>query len=197
MSPGDDNDMVTMSPGDDNDMVTMSPGDDNDMVTMSPGDDNGSCQTIPELLCDGEVPGSFTIFCQLWTAGNVNADGDSITVFAPVDEAFISLYALLGQYDVELDDETIAEVFLFHATPGMVMSTNLECGGLVEMIAGGSSRTKCGRFEQVDYLIQKGGGNRKNNIEPVIIDADIMACGDSVVHVVSEVLLPNFIDELM
>merc|ERR1712238_368834 len=32
----------------------------------------------------------------------------------------------------------------------------------------------CGRAEQVDYLIQKGSGNRKNDNEPIIIAADIM-----------------------
>merc|ERR1711865_863732 len=125
-------------------------------------------------------------------------EGQSLTVFAPTDIAFIGLFALWAETGTELDDETLGEIFSFHATMGMVTSSDLECGGLIEMAGGGSSRTKCATNEDgEEYFIQKGGGNRKNNIEPVIIAADIMACDDSVVHVITEVMLPNYIGALM
>lgn len=124
-------------------------------------------------------------------------EGQSLTIFAPIDSAFDSLDNLLEKTNTELDDDTIGEIFSFHVTLGMVTSDDLECSGLTEMIGGGSSRTKCGREDGINYLIQKGGGNRENNIEPIIIAADIMACNDSVIHVVNEVLLPNFIGALM
>ena len=153
-----------------------------------------------ELLCSSEAAGSFTVLCDFFSDANIEElfEGQSVTVFAPTDTAFASLFALLEETGTEVDEETLSEIFFFHATMGMVTSSDLECGGLIEMAAGGSSRTKCATKEWgEDYLIQKGGGNRKNNIEPVIIAADIMACDDSVVHVITEVMLPNYIGELM
>jgi len=163
------------------------------------GDDDGSCKSIRGLLCDSAAADSFTIMCDLWTnrdSENTN-DGVSITAFVPTDDAFVKLYDLLDEADVTFDDETLGEILMFHAAPGMVMSTDLECTGLLEMFAGGSSRTKCGKYDGEDYLIQKGSGNRRNDIEPIIVAADIMACDDSVVHIISEVMLPNFIEDLM
>merc|ERR1740130_2238861 len=139
--------------------------------------------------------------CDFFSDANIEElfEGQSVTVFAPTDTAFASLFALLEETDTEVDEETLGEIFFFHATMGLVTSSDLECSGLIEMAAGGSSRTKCATKEWSgeEYLIQKGGGNRKNNIEPVIIAADIMACDDSVVHVITEVMLPNYIGELM
>ena len=37
--------------------------------------------------------------------------------------------------------------------------------------------------------------NRKNNILPVVAQMDIMACNGSVIHLVTEVMLPNFVEE--
>jgi len=163
------------------------------------GDGDGSCKTIRELLCESPAADSFTIVCDLWTnSDSVNSnDGVSMTVFAPTDYAFATLYDLLDQADVTLDSKAAEKILMFHATPGMVMSTALDCTGTLEMFDSGSSRTKCGRSDGLDYLIQKGSGNRKNDIEPIIIAADIMACDDSVVHVVSEVMLPNSIGNLI
>ena len=88
---------------------------------------------------------------------------------------------------------------MFHVAPGQHMFDDLECGGLLPMIGSGSSRTKCmapGRDEGKDFIMQKGGGNRKNDIEPTIVFSDIMACDDSVIHVINEVMLPDFFDEM-
>jgi len=150
-----------------------------------------------ELLCKSPAADSYTTMCELWkNSETVNSnEGVSMTVFIPTDDAFATLSDLLDQADVELDIEANEKILMFHATPGMVLSTHLDCTGTLEMFDGGSSRTKCGKANQVDYLIQKGSGNRKNDMEPIIIAADIMACDNSVIHIVSEVLLPNFIED--
>ena len=119
-----------------------------------------------------------------------------MTVFVATNDAFATLMDLLDQADVVLDSKAIEKILMFHATLGMVLSTDLDCTGTLEMFDSGSSRTKCGRANQVDYLIQKGSGNRKNDMEPIIIATDIMACDKSVIHIISEVMLPNFIEDL-
>ena len=43
---------------------------------------------------------------------------------------------------------------------------------------------------------KKGGGNWKNQIAPVLLAADSIACHDSVLHSISEVVLPNCIHAL-
>merc|ERR1712238_497623 len=167
-------------------------------VLLDFGDNDGSCKTIQELLCDSPAADSYTTVCELWTnSESVKAsEGVSMTVFIPTDDAFATLGELLDQADVVLDDKANEKILMFHATPGMVLSTDLSCTGKLKMFDSGSSRTKCARAEQVDYLIQKGSGNRKNDNEPIVIAADIMACDESVTHIVSQVMLPNFIDDL-
>ena len=149
-------------------------------------------------MCDSPAADSYTTVCELWTNSEAvkASEGVSMTVFIPTDDAFATLGELLDQADVVLDDKANEKILMFHATPGMVLSTDLSCTGKLEMFDSGSSRTKCGKAEQVDYLIQKGSGNRKNDNEPIIIAADIMACDESVIHIVSQVMLPNFIDDL-
>merc|ERR1712194_865731 len=167
-------------------------GEGSSEVLLDFGDDGGPCKTIRELLCKSPAADSYTTMCELWkNSETVNSnEGVSMTVFIPTDAAFATLSDLLDQADVELDIEANEKILMFHATPGMVLSTHLDCTGTLEMFDGGSSRTKCGKANQVDYLIQKGSGNRKNDMEPIIIAADIMACDNSVIHIVSEVLLP-------
>jgi len=168
-------------------------------VLLDFGDDDGSCKTIQELLCDSPAADSYTTVCELWTNSETvkSNEGVSMTVFVPTDDAFATLNDLLDQGGVVLDSKATEKILMFHATPGIVMSTALDCTGTLAMFDGGSSRTKCGRANQIDYLIQKGSGNRKNDMEPIIIAADIMACDESVIHIVSEVLLPNFIEDLV
>merc|ERR1719491_2140400 len=172
-------------------------GEGSSEVLLDFGDDGGPCKTIRELLCKSPAADSYTTMCELWkNSETVNSnEGVSMTVFIPTDDAFATLSDLLDQAEVELDSEANEKILMFHATPGMVLSTHLDCTGTLEMFDGGSSRTKCGKANQVDYLIQKGSGNRKNDMEPIIIAADIMACDNSVIHIVSEVLLPTFIED--
>ena len=130
----------------------------------------------------------FGILCEFLNDPGVyeTVGTDPYTLFAPSDESFAGISKLLES----LDEDDIYRVFLFHATPGVLTSDDLRCRTLLEMVEGGLSRTICSG----EQFIQKGGGNRKNNLLPVVTETDIVAC-NGVVHVVSEVMLPNFIDE--
>mmetsp|Transcript_25259 Transcript_25259/g.59116 ORF Transcript_25259/g.59116 Transcript_25259/m.59116 type:complete len:354 (-) Transcript_25259:168-1229(-) len=143
--------------------------------------EESSCQTITDLICDKE---DFGVMCEFLKSGIL--DGESYTLFAPKDEAFSDVGKMLET----LDDDDASKVFLFHATKLTLKAKDLNCSTLIVMVDGGLSRTIC---KDGDF-IQKGGGNRKNNLLPVITETDMMAC-NGVVHVVSEVMLPNFIDE--
>merc|ERR1711865_475741 len=155
-------------------------------------DDDGlvvPCGTLAEWCASGADDddalglgrSSFDIFCGLLPIADPDGILDSqpeITGFIPTDEAFVALYDLLA-------------------------AAGSECGGLIEMMAGGYSRTKCGNKDDgsgIIYYIQKGGGNRKNDIEPFLIGPDIIAenCATpNVMHIIDQVMLPNFVDALM
>jgi len=190
---GDDDD-------DDDDDDEEVDGDDDD----DDDDDDEECLTATDMLCTAddtsEMGGTFDIICGLLESTGVDLTAmGAFTIFIPTDEAFQTMYAFLGTAGMEVDDATLMEIVLFHVHMGMVMSDDLVCGALLEMMAAGSSRTQCGNFDDRSgqiYFIQKGGGNRKNGIEPVIISPDHMTCEGSVIHVVDQVLLPNFIDAL-
>lgn len=163
-------------------------------------DPEGNCLTLGDWCASGGIEGidedTYEIFCGLYEAADL-PDG-AYTLFVPTDAAFTALFDMLDANDVELDDSTIAEIVGFHIHEGMVMAKDLECGGLLEMVSSGSSRTQCGNMDDgsgMIYLIQKGGGNRKNDLMPYVLYPNIMLC-ESVVHVMSEVLLPNFIPDL-
>jgi len=163
------------------------------------------------MLCltddTSEMGGTFDIFCGLLPSMmdgmgmDPTASGGAVTMFVPTDEAFMRMYALLGTVGKGVEDGTLTEILMYHVhAGGMIMSHDLVCGGLLDMMAAGSSRTRCETFNDGSgqaYIIQKGGGNRKNGVEPIVTSPDHMTCDGSVVHVVDQVLLPNFIDEVV
>jgi len=185
--PDTDDDFVVSTIDDDNEMMM----DDNEMMM-----DGDSCESIETLLCGGGAwSDQFTTLCGLLE--NFPIPPIALTVFAPTNSAFENLFRALG--DIEIDDDALLGILMFHVSFGKTMFDDLQCGELLDMLGSGSSRTKCGapgRTEGEDFIIQKGGGNRKNNMEPTITFPDVQACNDSVVHVISEVMLPNIFDAL-
>jgi len=152
-----------------------------------------SCETIEELLCSGPLSSQFTVLCSLLKKTPLPAL--TLTVFAPTDRAFGNLLKILGVASAaEVPPKTLTAILMFHVAPGQHLYDELECGEKLPMIGSGSSRTQClppGRQQGEDFISQKGHGNHKYDIKPIIIFPDIMACDDSVIHVINEVMLPK------
>jgi uncharacterized surface protein with fasciclin (FAS1) repeats len=103
--------------------------------------------------------------------------GGPFTVFAPTEEAFGALPA--GTIEALLKDpETLANILLYHVTPGKVTSSTVVTldGEMVDMANGGS----------VTITVDENGVmvNDAN-----VIAVDIMA-RNGVIHVIDGVLLP-------
>eukprot|EP00534_Pseudo-nitzschia_fraudulenta_P016236 CAMPEP_0201251684 /NCGR_PEP_ID=MMETSP0852-20130820/66487_1 /ASSEMBLY_ACC=CAM_ASM_000632 /TAXON_ID=183588 /ORGANISM="Pseudo-nitzschia fraudulenta, Strain WWA7" /LENGTH=377 /DNA_ID=CAMNT_0047551295 /DNA_START=99 /DNA_END=1232 /DNA_ORIENTATION=- len=166
----------------------ISSGDEDGITVTGP---DGECLSIPDIVCSSAET---SVLCSIlnsspefWAA----ASDEEYTLFAPIDEAFAPIEEPL----TTLSDDTVLTILLFHTAPGIVTSDDLFCGELLEMNDGGYSRTSCQKnSDREDIVVQKGGGNRKNNLLPEIIMADIEAC-NGVIHAVNHVMLPNFIDD--
>ena len=118
-------------------------------------------------------------------------NGNKWTLFAPPDSAFDAISGNIRNFSAEV----FLRVILFHGADGVVDADDLKCGDLVDMLDAGSSRFICRKnSDGEDILFEKGGGNRKNNILPEIVQANVVAC-DGMIHVVDQVMLPNFIDK--
>ena len=118
-------------------------------------------------------------------------NGNKWTLFAPPDSAFDAILDPI----LTLSKDAFSRLVLFHGADGVVDADDLKCGDLVDMLDAGSSRFICRKnSDGEDIVIQKGGGNRKNNILPEIVQANVVAC-DGMIHVVDQVMLPNFIDK--
>merc|ERR1711865_706557 len=85
-------------------------------------------------------------------------------------------------------------------TDETLLFEDLDCSAKVDMWcveSCGQSRTKCMKAEDGFVVkFQKGGGNRKNDLLPEIVVADLLTCDGNVVHIISQVMLPNDIDKL-
>lgn len=172
--------------------LAVSEGSDGELVVEYEPADDGDCSTVSDILC--EMGEDFSVLCELLEVeydlvDAVNAGG--LTVFAPPDEAFLKI----DGYVEDSDSLVSQKVLLFHVAEGMHTSDDLLCKEKLEMMYGGESRTKCATNKNngEKYKFQNGNGNTKNGIEAVIVYPDIMACDGSVVHVVDNVMLPNFI----
>merc|ERR1712238_134334 len=113
-------------------------------------------------------------------------DEDVWTVFAPTDTAFgvVQDEVLDG-----LDPDTIVDILQFHVIHGKVLLIDdLSCDGEVTMHNSQKSKTLCSPYS--DNIFQIGPANI-NSHSPRIVIRDISAC-NGVVHMVSQLLLPDF-----
>jgi hypothetical protein len=114
------------------------------------------------------------------------------TVFAPTDQAFEELDALVGGLET-VDPGTLCAILEFHVVAGEALSSSdLSCdtgsSTLIEMANGVDARIKC--TQGVPYGI-KGGGN---DFPAEFLDVDIEA-SDGYVHVIDNVLFyPRVLD---
>jgi len=150
--------------------------------------DEGSCKTIYEIVCDTD---GLENFCGLIQSTNIedkiNKENDSLTVFAPTNNAISSIS------DVVMGDEDeLRDILLFHIHDGALFMDNVDCDAgqnLLRMTSGRDSRTICDEFVPI---WQKGGGNSDDN-KPTILSKDIEAC-NGVFHIIDTVnsLFSNF-----
>jgi len=146
---------------------------------------------------------NLTMLCDLLTvyAPRIGAklsvsEAAPFTFFAPTNEGFAKMEEGLAT----LTDEEALTTLLFHVHTGtddVLMWEDLVCTDLLLMASGDLSRTLCRSTTGVIEKAQKGGGNRRYGDAAFIVDRNNMVC-NGVVHVVDEVMLPNFIswDEL-
>merc|ERR1712028_327477 len=122
------------------------------------------------------------------------------TIFVPTDTAFENFQALFDDSGVDPTAEQVDEIVMFHGTDETLLFEDLDCSAKVDMWCAescGQSRTKCMKAEDGFVVkFQKGGGNRKNDLLPEIVVADLLTCDGNVVHIISQVMLPNDIDKL-
>lgn len=155
------------------------------------------------MLCVDDDNGMFTISCYLYTIYVDQDDDDDMyqppsTIFVPTDTAFNNLNELFGR-DITTDQSDLLErIFNFHIIDSKAITYDeLICTELYTMISGDTSRTLCEKNNDngIWEKYQKGGGNRKNNMNPKLLTNNI-ACNGSIVHTIDNVMLPNFIDKI-
>lgn len=156
---------------------------------------------VEDLICeevDESTGYSLTTACAIFK--DLDVSPFNSTIFVPTDTAFENFDALLDDSGVDPTPEEVGEVVLFHGTDETLLYQDLDCSAKVDMWCAetcGQSRTKCMKTDDGNVVkYQKGGGNRKNDILPEIIVADLLTCDGNVVHIISEVMLPNDIDKL-
>merc|ERR1712176_1137576 len=104
------------------------------------------------------------------------------TVFAPTNDAFVSLLGALGVDSLDnVPPEALAEILLYHVVPAVAFSTDLSDGQVLPTLDGDSTLTV--NIEEAGIFIEAVGSVAQ------VVFADV-AAGNSVVHVINEVLLP-------
>merc|ERR1719359_29688 len=114
-------------------------------------------------------------------AGGALSDPTSeFTVFAPTNDAFVSLLGALGLEGLaDVPAEVATEILLYHVVPAVALSTDLTDGMVLPTLGGGELTV-----DLSDGVMIDGVGSSAS-----VIAADVEA-GSSVVHVIDTVLLP-------
>lgn len=109
-----------------------------------------------------------------------------LTVFAPTNAAFGKALAALGLTPEQIlsDKDTLTDVLLYHAYPGVALSTDLSDGMVIPTLLGANITVS---IKGADVFLLSGA------LEPAkVIKADIPS-GDSqgsVIHIIDNVLIP-------
>ena len=109
------------------------------------------------------------------------ATTDGITVFAPINEAFVAVDDL----DALLEDtETLTSILQLHVVPSVLMSDALSSGEAteVETLGGGMLTISTGEGGQITITSPSGA-------EAMVVRADIEA-DNGVIHAIETVLMP-------
>lgn len=162
--------------------------------------DDKECLPYKDLICsllDEQTNYTLSTSCGIFKELGSEAPFNS-TLFVPTDGAFERLDELAKKSDEDkLSDDKMLDIVMYHGTNATVLYDDLICTEKIEMWTGMNSRTRCEKTEDGNILkFQKGGGNRENDNLPFIAIADLLACNGVVVHIVTEVMLPNWIDKI-
>merc|ERR1712054_380993 len=116
-------------------------------------------------------------------AGLLDAVADpaaELTVFAPTNEAFVSLLGALGLDGLgDIPVDLLTDVLLYHVVPAVAFSTDLSDGQILPTLNGAELVV-----DLSDGVVIDGIGSDATVILPDV------AAGESVVHVIDAVLLP-------
>jgi len=170
-----------------------------------------TCTSINEFVCDNNI---LSVFCGMLKRSASTIDGmfdkydindvvdleldgnktttesTQMTLFAPTNDAF-QTYAD-GLATLTADQRVRTLLFHFHEGESKMMWEDLICSDLLKMASTDLSRTFCRSTTGSIAKGQKGGGNRIYGDAAFVIDRNNMVC-NGVVHIVDEVMLPNFI----
>ena len=139
-----------------------------------------SADETEDIPANAAATGSHdTLVDALTHAGLVAAlQGDGpFTIFAPTDQAFADLGIDLSTYDTPEENETLADILLYHVYSGNVTSSEVTDGLSVEMVNGDTAS-----FTVVDGVVKIG--------DATVTTADVNA-SNGIIHVIDKVLTPS------
>jgi len=98
------------------------------------------------------------------------------TVFAPTDQAFADAGIDLSTFDTDEENETLADILLYHVLDGAVDAANVTDGLVATMLSG----------DNVTFAVD---GESVSINDANVTTADVMA-SNGIIHVIDKVLLP-------
>jgi uncharacterized surface protein with fasciclin (FAS1) repeats len=135
-------------------------------------------------LADGENDGEFDVL--LAAVLNANpavlaavAGDDSITVFAPTDQAFVNTFGFADEAAAVafVSANDVTSVLLYHVAEGRRNSNSVTRAKMIEMFDG-------------NYISARGGSITTNTQEGIGFVATNVKASNGLVHIVDTVLLP-------
>jgi uncharacterized surface protein with fasciclin (FAS1) repeats len=181
-APSDGPSLISDAPSDGPSLISDAPSDGPSLIAFAPPSD--TCESLAEVICT--LP-EFEILCGLLQTVEIidvlNGE-DQFTIFAPTNEAFEALSEELADA-ITSDSETLTNLLISHAVPGVIFSADLQCGGEVSMVSEKETTTVC----IDDEVFQSGAGNTLDSL-PKIVAPDGIAC-NGVIHAIDQVILPD------
>ncbi len=155
-SDDDNGGIVGPGNGDDN-------GDDTELNIVETADADDRFSTLVEFIGDAELVDALS--------------GDDLTVFAPTNDAFDTLFETVDP--AALTQEDLIEILTYHVTSGTILSGNINPGD-----------TGLTMLNEEQTLVQASAAGVLINGFSNVVDPDITA-SNGVIHAIDEVLLPS------
>ncbi len=145
------------------------------MLVMSAFGVAAQDQTIVDIAAGNEDFSTLVSLVQAAGLADALATTDGLTVFAPTNEAFAKLPAVVVEY-VTANPELLTQVLQYHVVAGKVMSADLSDGMKAATLQG----------DELTFAVS-GAGVKVDGAN--VVTADIEA-SNGVIHVVDTVLIP-------